>query len=508
MKKFLALLLILGSLSLPASAQTTRGLSLTENGTVAAPADFFDINAGEISSALDLGTSATLDVGTTTGTVAAGDDSRITGAVQSTGNYTNPDWLSGLSWSKISSTPTTLSGYGISDAQPLSTSLTNVAALSGTGLAARTGNGTWSTRTLTGTSGQITVTNGDGVSGNPTLTLPATITGNKTLDGNTTVGTASGQSLTINAGTVTAPNASAVGANNLTRTGILDERFATGFSITAVVPMGSVGDYVEFASFPQSLTDARAIRVSITNSGVRTQALYDIIFFGQSYSSGEWRNLVPVQIGCQFPSNSRYGLQVRRDGSTSFLRIQRLYGTEGMVFTIRIVGARRDEFTIGSTTGSDSVITDWLGATTISAGGSISPDAGLWVPPGSPTHPGLRFLNASAVDLSNPAGFFGNENGVGVVRGFLQATKTISSGTTINLSVQNNVRLAHGSDTTITGFSNGVENQQTNLINAGSATITIQNNANVMVRGGGDLVLPPGGGCTVYHRSGTTFSVW
>lgn len=52
----------------------------------------------------------------------------------------------------------------------------DVAVVAANGLAARTASGTWAARTLTGTTGQITVTNGDGVSGNPTLSLPSTIT--------------------------------------------------------------------------------------------------------------------------------------------------------------------------------------------------------------------------------------------------------------------------------------------------------------------------------------------
>lgn len=44
---------------------------------------------------------------------------------------------------------------------------------SSNGLLARTTTGTYASRTLTGTSNQITVTNGDGVSGNPTLSLPS-----------------------------------------------------------------------------------------------------------------------------------------------------------------------------------------------------------------------------------------------------------------------------------------------------------------------------------------------
>ncbi len=66
------------------------------------------------------------------------------------------------------------------------------------GVMVRTALNTSVARTLTGTTNQITVTNGDGVSGNPTLSIPT----NPTLPG-TTTGTFSGN-LTGNASTATA----------------------------------------------------------------------------------------------------------------------------------------------------------------------------------------------------------------------------------------------------------------------------------------------------------------
>lgn len=61
-----------------------------------------------------------------------------------------------------------------------------IAALGSTGFATRTASNTWAQRTITGTANEITVTNGDGVSGAPTLSLPTamTLTG-KTLTGGT-----------------------------------------------------------------------------------------------------------------------------------------------------------------------------------------------------------------------------------------------------------------------------------------------------------------------------------
>lgn len=55
--------------------------------------------------------------------------------------------------------------------QPLDADLTALAALSTTGLISRTGSGTVATRTLTAPAAGITVSNDDGVSGNPTLAL-------------------------------------------------------------------------------------------------------------------------------------------------------------------------------------------------------------------------------------------------------------------------------------------------------------------------------------------------
>jgi hypothetical protein len=68
-------------------------------------------------------------------------------------------------------------GNGVSG-NPTLALANDLAALEGlgsTGLAARTAADTWAQRTITGTANEIDVTNGDGVSGNPTLALSATI---------------------------------------------------------------------------------------------------------------------------------------------------------------------------------------------------------------------------------------------------------------------------------------------------------------------------------------------
>lgn len=70
--------------------------------------------------------------------------------------------------------------------QPLDADLTALAGLSSTGIVARSASNTYSLRTITGTTDKITISNGDGVSGNPTITIASTYAGQNSI---TTVGT-------------------------------------------------------------------------------------------------------------------------------------------------------------------------------------------------------------------------------------------------------------------------------------------------------------------------------
>lgn len=60
---------------------------------------------------------------------------------------------------------------------------------SATGILAKTGTSSYTTRTITGTAGQITLTNGNSVSGNPTISLPSAVSGiNSLIVGNLRLG--------------------------------------------------------------------------------------------------------------------------------------------------------------------------------------------------------------------------------------------------------------------------------------------------------------------------------
>lgn len=86
----------------------------------------------------------------------------------------------------------TISGSPITTTGTLTFALANdlaaVEGLSANGMAARTATDTWAVRTITGTTNRITLTNGDGVSGNPTIDISASYVGQATI---TTLGTIS-----------------------------------------------------------------------------------------------------------------------------------------------------------------------------------------------------------------------------------------------------------------------------------------------------------------------------
>lgn len=72
------------------------------------------------------------------------------------------------------------------DVQPFDADLTAISAITGAGIAVRTADNTWALRTLTGTANELTVTNGAGTAGNPTISLPAALTfTSKTVTGGT-----------------------------------------------------------------------------------------------------------------------------------------------------------------------------------------------------------------------------------------------------------------------------------------------------------------------------------
>ena len=74
-------------------------------------------------------------------------------------------------FSGVTGKPTTLAGYGITDAQPLSNNLTGLAGLGTSGIMVNQTGGSYVTRSIAAGNG-LTVSDGNGINGNPTISMP------------------------------------------------------------------------------------------------------------------------------------------------------------------------------------------------------------------------------------------------------------------------------------------------------------------------------------------------
>lgn len=142
---------------------------------------------------------------TTLGTIDTGTWSATTIAVNKGGtgqtSYTDGQLLIGNSTgntlTKASLTAPaaglTITGGSGSITFALANDLSALEGMSGTGLVARTASETYAQRTITGTSNRITLTNGDGVSGNPTIDISSSYVGQNTITTLGTIGTGTWQ---------------------------------------------------------------------------------------------------------------------------------------------------------------------------------------------------------------------------------------------------------------------------------------------------------------------------
>jgi len=104
-----------------------------------------------------------------------------------TGTPTAPTATGGTNTTQIATCAFVQTAVSGGSYQPLDSDLTALAGNSTNGLWARTGTGTGSARTITGPAAGITVSNGDGVSGNPTLALANDLAALEALSGTSTI---------------------------------------------------------------------------------------------------------------------------------------------------------------------------------------------------------------------------------------------------------------------------------------------------------------------------------
>jgi hypothetical protein len=156
-------------------------------------------------------------------------------------------------------TNTQYSGLAASK-QDADATLTSLAAYNTNGLLTQTAADTFAGRTITGTTNQITVTNGDGVSGNPTLSLPQNIhTGASPSFAQLSINS------TVGAATLTSQSA------NTWSSGINVRKRGTIGDANAAVTSGSEIGYHQFAGWDGS-TYKRLAYVIVTADGDTTSS--------------------------------------------------------------------------------------------------------------------------------------------------------------------------------------------------------------------------------------------
>lgn len=166
------------------------------------------------------------------------------------------------------------------------------AALSSTGVVIRTGSGTASVRTLTGTTDQVSISNGDGVSGNPTFSLPQSIATSSTVQFNIVkagVGSASAPSYALTNDTNTGLYSSAADVLGIAAGGL------TAMTITGTA---SAVNYLNVSSGTTGTTNNNA--VAITVAGTDTDINTSIVNKGTGKTF--FNNGIAVNAGTSTPS--------------------------------------------------------------------------------------------------------------------------------------------------------------------------------------------------------------
>ena len=202
--------------------------------------NFISLNSGkaEVSNNLsDLASASTARTNLGLGTISTQASNSVTITGGSISGITDLAIADGGTGASDASTARTNLGLAIgTDVQAFDSDLTAVAGLSSTGIISRTGTGTAAVRTITASTG-ISISNGDGVSGNPTITNTG-VTSVNGLTGAVTTGAVGGstdQVFYLNSVEITASYTIPVNKNAMTAGPVLINN-----GVTVTVSDGSV----------------------------------------------------------------------------------------------------------------------------------------------------------------------------------------------------------------------------------------------------------------------------
>ncbi len=140
--------------------------------------------------------------------------------------------------------PLAVASGGTNCSAATGTCLDNITGFASTGMLGRTGAGQYAQRTVTGTANEITSTNGDGVAGNPTLSLPSALT----FTGKTVTGG------TYNSITANQPNIVGTTTNDNAAAGSVGEYVSSSIPIGSAVAL-TTGVNANITSIPLTAGD-------------------------------------------------------------------------------------------------------------------------------------------------------------------------------------------------------------------------------------------------------------
>jgi hypothetical protein len=376
--------------------------------------------------------------------------------------------------------PATVTG-GTSSFQPRDTDLDSLAAASDTGIHVRTGAGTSVRRAVTGTANQITVTNGDGVSGAPTISIPT----NPTLPGNVTVSGTGTFGQTVTASTFIANSAVAAPAAG---TGQIGASASLGLSL-----IGS-GSSIDIALFNKNGSTVMSVPTGTVNAsfnGNLTASGTGTHTFGTTNTVTMAAGVLTTTGNVRLPSGAGYYL----DGGGD------TYISENTANRVQIVAGGAEAI------GATSALTTVSGNLTVS-GATVSLPNNATITAGGGSGPLTMISTADASSLVLKAGSTG---------GFVSSI-TIAGGTsasnpgsiTLDGSQNGSVRIK-GSPTNDNAATAYVGEYLSSTITSASpvslTTGTVANITSLSLTAGdwhvwGDVGFTPGGSTTVTYIAG------